>query len=172
MASSDPLTDGVPRIADRPRAALDAELQRSEIVKLLRYLYVHNPFYAISAVLVLLGLHSLFEDPTADDIGSIQFNNWMLLKLIAGYAVLLAGTACVIVRLNKVWEDARTIVLTLVLLIVSISVSSWASGCSSRCCCRRRRCAGSGYGCRGIFGGRITCCSACSSSIRRSCTTS
>lgn len=91
---------------------------------LLRYLYNHNPFYPLSAVLVLLGLHHLFHDVEAsENLTDISFSNARLWAVLAGYAVLLAGTSIWIVRCGKVWDDARTILLTLVLLLVAMSVN-------------------------------------------------
>ncbi len=92
---------------------------------LLRYVYNHNPFYPLSAVLVLLGLHHLFHDvEAAENLTDIGFSNARLWAVLAGYAVLLAGTSIWIVRYGKVWDDARTILLTLVLLLVAMSVNS------------------------------------------------
>ncbi len=92
---------------------------------LLRYIYNHNPFYPLSAVLVLLGLHHLFHDVEAsENLTDISFSNARLWAVLAGYAALLAGTSIWIVRCGKVWDDARTILLTLVLLLVAMSVNS------------------------------------------------
>jgi hypothetical protein len=91
---------------------------------LVRYLYNHNPFYVISAALILGGLHVLFHDREAvAHPNALTFNSWLLLSLLGGYGLLLAMTAGLIVRLGQVWDDARTILLTLVFLFVAISVS-------------------------------------------------
>jgi hypothetical protein len=85
---------------------------------------VGNPFYPISAALVLVGLHAIFYDAeAAAAITSLSFNSWLLLGVLGGFVALLAVTAIVIVRLGGVWDDARTIALTLMLLFVAISVS-------------------------------------------------
>lgn len=89
-------------------------LFRSPIV---RVLYNHNPFYVISAALVLYGLQVSFA-------GSFQpTQGWLLLKLLGGYTCLLALAGIVIVRLGNVWEDARTVVLTTLLLLIALSSS-------------------------------------------------
>ncbi len=89
-----------------------------------RYLFNHNPFYPLSAVLVLLGLHSLFHDEyAAQNLTQVGFNNGLLWGVLAGYATLMAATAVWLVRWGRVWDDARTILLTLVLLLVAISVN-------------------------------------------------
>src|SRR5439155_743211 len=54
---------------------------------------------------------------------SVTFNSWVLLDLLGAYAVLLAITAYLIVRFGQVWDDARTILLTLVFLFSAMSVT-------------------------------------------------
>lgn len=88
---------------------------------LVRYLYTSNPFYLISATLVLIGLQMLFAPGYADET-SIAYDSWMLLQLLAGYILLLAGAGFLIGRYG-VWEDARTILLSIVLLFVATSAS-------------------------------------------------
>jgi hypothetical protein len=85
-------------------------------VALPRLLYTHNPFYLISALLVLYGLHrstSVAADWQAEalTIGSLF-----------GYTLLLALAAFAVVQMGKVWDDARTIMLIVVLLFLAISV--------------------------------------------------
>ena len=81
-----------------------------------RFLYNHNPFYVISAALVLYGLRISF-------LGGDAFQTRALVGGLMAFAVLLAGTAWLIIRLGNVWNDARTILLIIVLLFVAISVS-------------------------------------------------
>jgi hypothetical protein len=91
---------------------------------LVHHIYAGNPFYPISAALVLVGLHAIFYDAeAAAAITSLSFNSWLLLGVLGAFVGLLAVTAIVIVRLGGVWDDARTIALTLMLLFVAISVS-------------------------------------------------
>ena len=81
------------------------------------YVFTHNPFYIISAVLTLYGLHVSFGDnidPT---------NGWVQLQLFIGYILLLAATGVLVVRWGEVWEDARTLFLIVLLLLVALSVS-------------------------------------------------
>ena len=80
-----------------------------------RLFYNHNPFYVISAGLVLHGLHQSVRAPQGIGV-------WTLLACLAGYTIMLALAAILIVRLCRVWEDARTIVLAVVLLLLTISV--------------------------------------------------
>ena len=83
---------------------------------LLRFIWVGNPFYVVSAALVLHGLSTLFDRTREPD------DAWALLALIALYAVLLAGTAVWIIRKGRVWDDARTILLVIILLFIALSV--------------------------------------------------
>lgn len=81
-----------------------------------RFLYNHNPFYVISAALVLYGLRISF-------LGGDAFQTRALIGGLMAFALLLAGTAWLIIRLGSVWNDARTILLVIVLLFVGISVA-------------------------------------------------
>ncbi|MCA9121223.1 MAG: hypothetical protein H6822_21755 [Planctomycetaceae bacterium] len=85
---------------------------------LARFLYNHNPFYLLSACLVLYGLHLAFAE-RAD----IPETAWLLATSLCGYTLLLALTAYLVVRLGRVWEDARSIALLVILMFVAISVS-------------------------------------------------
>jgi hypothetical protein len=90
----------------------------SPVTAVLRSLYTNNPFYLVSAGLILYGLHVSFRPEPGQLI-----NPWVLMTVFCGYAIVLAATAYLIIRLGKVWEDARSIVLILLLLIVAISIS-------------------------------------------------
>jgi hypothetical protein len=113
MSSAESGSVGVP-----PAAKPVAELN------LVRLLYNTNPFYALSAVLVLIGLHQLTHDPSVvGDPYSVAAASWLYFVGIAGYAALLAGVAVFIIRRGAVWDDARTILVTLLLLMAAMSVS-------------------------------------------------
>ncbi|HEY3964979.1 MAG TPA: hypothetical protein VGM05_10550 [Planctomycetaceae bacterium] len=99
-------------------AALPVSNRSSSVIAVLRNLYTNNPFYLVSAGLILYGLHVSFR-PEAGQL----INPWALMGLLCGYAVILAATAYLMIRYGKVWEDARSIVLVLLLIIVAISVS-------------------------------------------------
>ncbi|MDB5349125.1 MAG: hypothetical protein JWN86_372 [Planctomycetota bacterium] len=81
---------------------------------LVRFLCSSNPFYAISAVLVLLGLRSSY------DPGAAAFPTWALLAGLSAYTMLLAGTACFLVRRGAVWDDVRTLVLLVAMVLLAI----------------------------------------------------
>ncbi|HWB11700.1 MAG TPA: hypothetical protein VG826_20890 [Pirellulales bacterium] len=83
---------------------------------LARFLYNHNPFYVVSAALVLYGLRLSF-------LGGDAFQTRAMILGLMVFSLILAGTAWLIIRLGSVWNDARTILLVIVLLFVAISVS-------------------------------------------------
>src|SRR5688500_6065267 len=83
----------------------------------LALICTHNPCYVISALLVVYGLHVSFAgrlDPA---------KGWLLMKMLMGYTALLAGAAAAIIRFGRVWEDARTLVLLVLLMLVALSSS-------------------------------------------------
>ncbi len=82
------------------------------------WLWTNNPFYLVSAVLVLYGLFRL-EQRAAPGGG-----RWALLGALQGYTFLVAAAAILIVRLGRVWEDARSVLLVLVLLLVASTVAA------------------------------------------------
>lgn len=84
---------------------------------LLGALYNHNPFYLIGTFLVLFGV----QQSASHDASLAQ--SGMLVGLLAGYTLLLAAVATIIIRLGKVWEDARTILLVIVLMFFMLSTS-------------------------------------------------
>jgi hypothetical protein len=80
-----------------------------------RLLYTHNPLYLLSALLVLYGMDRVL----AAQGGAL--GGALLMGTLCGYTVLLAVVGYLIVRFGQVWEDARTILLVLVLLLVALS---------------------------------------------------
>jgi hypothetical protein len=85
----------------------------------LKYVYNHNPFYAISASLML---YAILKAYGRLEIGTI--NSWVMMGVLAGYTSVLAVIGVLIVRWGKVWEDARSILLLLLLLFLAVSVSA------------------------------------------------
>ncbi|HEV8070085.1 MAG TPA: hypothetical protein VGP76_20245 [Planctomycetaceae bacterium] len=86
---------------------------------IVKYLYTHNPFYAISAVLMLYAIRAAYEK-----LGSQASNCWLMTGVLAGYTLVLAAIGVWIVRWGKVWEDARSILLLLLLLFLAVSISA------------------------------------------------
>jgi len=88
-----------------------------DLAAVARCVYTHNPFYVVSAALFLYGIRLMFttRDPT--------LYGWTLLGILAGYSLLLVLSAVLIVRLGRVWDDARTIILSVVVLLVVMAGS-------------------------------------------------
>ena len=90
-----------------------------QVQPLLTRLYTHNPFYAISAVLMLFAIRNAYG---RQEIGSI--NCWVLLGVLGGYTTLMGFIGVLIVRWGKVWEDARSIFVVMLLLFLATSLSA------------------------------------------------
>ena len=84
---------------------------------IVKYIYTHNPFYAISASLML---YAVLKAYGTLEVGAI--NTWIMAGVLAGYTLLLAVIGVLIVRRGKVWEDARSILLLLLALFVAVSI--------------------------------------------------
>ena len=84
---------------------------------LIRWVCTSNPFYVLSALLVCLGLWVSF----GSQVDASQ--TWALLFGMAGYTLLLAVTACLLVRFVGVWDDVRTVLLLVVLMFLATSVT-------------------------------------------------
>lgn len=87
------------------------------LAAIVRLLYIQNPFYLIGTFLILFGLQQCFGQ--GDDLSA----SGMLVGLLAAYAILLAAAATIIIRCGQVWDDARTILLVIVLLFFMLSAS-------------------------------------------------
>lgn len=83
----------------------------------VRFLYTNNPFYVISAGLILWGLFRSF-----DAAGGFSETGPLMLSL-AGYTVLLAVSAWFLIHVGQVWDDVRTILLLVVLMFLATSVT-------------------------------------------------
>lgn len=99
--------------SDSPKS----EREVGEAVRdLVKWLYTNNPFYVLSAWLVFFGLRSSF-DTTGD-----TFQTTALMIGLTVYTVLLAVSACFLVRIGKVWDDVRSMLVLVVLMLLAISV--------------------------------------------------
>lgn len=102
-------------------------MKQSHVPKVLSLIYVHNPFYLISAALFVYGLKLLYRAGDATLLfqrGSVAYiEPWELLLALAAVTTLMGTTAVLIVRFGKVWEDARSLVLIVLLMLLAISVS-------------------------------------------------
>ncbi len=84
----------------------------------LRFVMARNPFYLLSACLILYGLYVSFRSEAADNPNPLP-----LVIALCGYMATMAVTAWLVVRLAKAWDDARSILLILLLLFIPISIS-------------------------------------------------
>jgi hypothetical protein len=84
---------------------------------LLRCVCTSNPFYVLSAGLFLVGLRASFG-PSDGEVDA-----WALMSGLGGYTLLLAVTACLLVRFGNVWDDVRTVLLLVVLMFLATSVT-------------------------------------------------
>lgn len=84
---------------------------------LVRLLYTSNPFYILSADLVFAGLRMSFGR------GGPASGSWALAGSLAGYTLLLATTACLLIRLGRLWDDLRSLLLVIVIMFLAIAMS-------------------------------------------------
>ncbi|MGZ0169258.1 MAG: hypothetical protein ACKVHE_06865 [Planctomycetales bacterium] len=97
------------------------------IPRIAKFLYNHKPFYLISACLFVYGLQAVFRPGEVD----LLFNRfevayidpWFLMLGLCRVTLLMGVTAYLIVRFGKVWDDARSLVLVLLLMFLAIFVS-------------------------------------------------
>ncbi|MFK7817914.1 MAG: hypothetical protein AB8G99_04305 [Planctomycetaceae bacterium] len=85
---------------------------------LAQVLYNHNPFYLISTCCALFAIQRVFRPLEVNYI-----DPWMLMAAMSGLTILMAATAWVVVRYGRVWEDARSLMLILVIMFLAMSVS-------------------------------------------------
>ncbi len=83
----------------------------------VRFLYSSNPFYILSADLVFVGLRISFGP------GGPATRSWALGISLAGYTLLLATTACFLIRVGKLWDDLRSLLLLIVMMFLAIATS-------------------------------------------------
>jgi hypothetical protein len=83
----------------------------------VRFLYSSNPFYILSADLVFVGLRISFGSS-----GPASYS-WALAFGLAGYVLLLATMACFLIRVGKLWDDLRSLLLLIVLMFVAMAMS-------------------------------------------------
>jgi hypothetical protein len=83
---------------------------------LVRWLYSSNPFYILSADLVFVGLRMSFGAG-----GSAPSSSALLLGL-AGYTLLMATAACFLIRVGKLWDDLRSLLLLVVMMFLAMAL--------------------------------------------------
>jgi len=82
--------------------------------RVLRVLYTNNPFYVLSAACLMFSAVDLVCP--GSDVALVS-------GLLVAAIVLFSTTAVAIVRWGGVWEDARSLLLIVVLLMVALSCS-------------------------------------------------
>ncbi|MDB5338428.1 MAG: hypothetical protein JWN70_4047, partial [Planctomycetaceae bacterium] len=80
------------------------------------FLWTHNPFYLISLALVLHSTRLWHHDSME------AFNPWPLMSIIGGYLLLVAVTGFLLIKLGRVWDDARSILLMILLLFLELTL--------------------------------------------------
>lgn len=95
--------------ADAARASQPSELNRLTCI-----LYNHNPFYLVSCLLVIYG----FQDLALTE-GQVVEKTLTMTGGIGVYALLMAVVCVAVVRLAKVWEDARSLLLVVLISLVA-----------------------------------------------------
>jgi len=86
---------------------------------MVHWLWTNNPFYFISALLMLYAVRASYGEL---QIGAI--NCWVMMGVLAVYTTVLATVGVAIVRWGHVWDDARSIFLLLLLMFLAVSVSA------------------------------------------------
>lgn len=84
---------------------------------LIGWVCTSNPLYVLSAGLFLVGLRLSFGGAAR------EVDTWALMGGLAGYTLLLAAAALVLVRFAGVWDDVRTVLLLVVLMFLATSVT-------------------------------------------------
>lgn len=93
---------------------------------LVRWIYTHNPFYALSAALVFWGLRSSFQTDGQ------SFQTVALMVGLVSYTLLLALTTYLVIRWGRVWEDGRSQLLLIVVMFLAIGISLMKTGAFDR----------------------------------------
>ncbi len=83
-----------------------------------QFLYTQNPFYLISCGFVMCGLHVV-----ASRVGDQYSRANFLTTSLAMYVMLMALTAIAVIRFAKVWDDARSILLIVMIGQVAYSIA-------------------------------------------------
>ena len=114
-------------------------MPRSKVPGIVSLIYTQNPFYLISACLFVYGLKLLFRSGDSAMLfqrGAVAYMEpWGLMSSFAAVTVLMAVTAILVVRLGKVWEDARSLVLiVLLMLLFGFKQAEALIGSSHDCC--------------------------------------
>jgi hypothetical protein len=83
-----------------------------------RFLYCQNPFYLLSVTFVLHGTGIWYQANAG------THSTWILIGIITAYILMMAGAGFAIVRFGRVWDDARSILLILILLFLELAMTA------------------------------------------------
>lgn len=102
-------------------------METSKLPRFVRLIVFHNPFYLISTCLFVYGLKLLFRPGSSDILfqpGTVGYiPPWHLMLSLSAVTLLMAVTAVGIIRYGRVWEDARSLMLIVLLMFLAIAVS-------------------------------------------------
>jgi hypothetical protein len=90
----------------------------SGVRRLGRFLYTQNPFYLLSCFLVIYGL----QIATVSQVDLVS-RSVFLAGGIGLYTLLMVLTTIGVIRLGKVWDDGRSILLVVAISLVALSTS-------------------------------------------------
>ncbi|MCP3967102.1 MAG: hypothetical protein GY750_11435 [Lentisphaerae bacterium] len=103
-------------VSSNKRSAVDMTIT-DLVVKLGKMFYTSNPFYLISAGLVLYASTIIFNT------SNIWMETSVPVLMLSVYTLLLTFTSIFIVKAEQVWEDARSILFTILILFLALSTS-------------------------------------------------
>ena len=84
----------------------------------VRFLYSSNPFYILSADLVFVGLRMSFGagGPASLELGARRWDSRVTRSL-------MATTACFLIRVGKLWDDLRSLLILIVMMFLAMAMS-------------------------------------------------
>ena len=84
----------------------------------VRFLYSSNPFYILSAD---LGVRRSADVVRRRWAGAARAG--LSLLGLAGYTLLMATTACFLIRVGKLWDDLRSLLILVVMMFLAMAIS-------------------------------------------------
>lgn len=104
-----------PPTPPRPSSPVTFE---SDLQRFFNFICKINPFYLLSACLLLYSQKVVFDI----NVANIWIDTSIPLSIMLFYTLLLSATAIFIVRMGKVWDDARSIIMICLILFMAVSV--------------------------------------------------
>lgn len=100
-----------------PTVSHSQEQSSNSRFRFTRFLYTQNPFYLLSVCFVLHGTGLQMNGSHE------QHEPLPLFLLICGYILMMSLTAVTVIRKARLWEDARSILLLVPVLLVELSLT-------------------------------------------------